>query len=98
MTAESVQAAASRVRKHMELEEARKILGVEANTPWPEVTQARAHRAPPGLPCSTPTSDVSSPPAPVQRFERMFDSNSKSFYLQSKARATVWRLLLSAGE
>jgi hypothetical protein len=57
MTPESVAAAASRVRKQMEVEEARKILGVEANTPWEEVTA---------------------------RFERMFDNNAKSFYLQSK--------------
>jgi len=43
MTPDSVKAAASRVRKHMDMDEAVKILGVKdvTNTPWEEVTQAR---------------------------------------------------------
>lgn len=41
MTPESVKTAASRVRNQMELEEAIKILGVDAKEAWPEVTKAR---------------------------------------------------------
>jgi len=43
MTPDSVKAAASRVRKHMEMDEAVKILGVKdvQETPWEDVTKAR---------------------------------------------------------
>jgi hypothetical protein len=42
MTPDNVKSTVTRgLRKQMELEEARKILGVEPNTAWPEVTEVR---------------------------------------------------------
>ena len=90
MTAEGAKAASVARGKVMDLQEALKVLNVEANTPWAKVTEVRLLRRLPAQPCALHHQ--------LQQYTRMVAANasSGSQYLQSKARHRPSALALQA--